>query len=405
MSNSLILREMMSDIENRTHSILKFFQNHGVPGRKIDYLYVDETQDDLLIDTLLCYPMSLDSDFFLNPFRASDRKNNPEFNFHPAVPPRVFQLTVNYRSHAGIVNCARSAIEVITKLYRSEGPIELGAQQCILVRNDAARKKLQNLVGDIGLIMTLHESKGLEFNDAQWGVVLNVMDNGPPAPTLDNMRHASVCAEFKFLYVAITRARNNIWIADCSTKGEPMRQGPGAKLCIRHIYSPLFHIVGRRRSDESKEENYSTISGSLKQDYAIRVHICHIKPPLPRAYHLREEASEMPCNFRRQIVARKAAFWVWLPHSWTARKNDPGDAALVYFRRAGECFKSAEEVLFRAITAYTCARYFGRVAELYQHLGKFDEAVATVQTHSQDIDPDIAKRVIGVARFNKGRWK
>lgn len=31
--------------------------------------------------------------------------------------------------------------------------IEFGAQQCILVRNDAARDKLREQVGDIGLIM------------------------------------------------------------------------------------------------------------------------------------------------------------------------------------------------------------------------------------------------------------
>ncbi|KAF8193621.1 hypothetical protein K438DRAFT_1761756 [Mycena galopus ATCC 62051] len=399
-------RQGDTDVADRTHSILKFFQNHGVPGRKIDYLYVDETQDNLLIDTLLlrslcqnpnglfcagdtAQAISVGSSFRFNELKAflfrtegQRQKNHPEFNFHPAVPPRVFQLTVNYRSHAGIVNCARSAIEVITKLWPdtidaldeergtvdglrpifftnwesenvqfkqflfgdqpSGGPIELGAQQCILVRNDAARKKLQNLVGDIGLIMhvllyNFFEDSGVA--EAQWRVVLNVMDNGPPAPTLDNMRHASVCAELKFLYVAITRARNNIWIADCSTKGEPMR-----------------------------------------------------------AYHLREEASEMPCNFRRQIVARKAAFLGVAAAFMDCAKNDPGDAAaLVYFRRAGECFESAEDVV-QAITAYTCARYFGRVAELYQHLGKFDEAVATVQTHSQDIDPDIAEKVIGVAR-------
>jgi hypothetical protein len=65
--------------------------------------------------------------------------------------------------------------------FNSEDHIEFGAQQCILVRNDAAREKLRKRVGNIGLIMcvlfvarsveilkahrTLYESKGLEFND------------------------------------------------------------------------------------------------------------------------------------------------------------------------------------------------------------------------------------------------
>ena len=62
-----------------------------------------------------------------------------------------------------------------------------------------------------------------------------------PAPRFDDARHSGVCREvspsdatretkslqpsiqLKFLYVAITRARKNLWIADGSEKGEPMR--------------------------------------------------------------------------------------------------------------------------------------------------------------------------------------
>ena len=150
--------------------------------------------------------------------------------------PRSFQLVTNFRSHGGIVKCAHSVIVLITKFwpyaidilpeekgivngikpvffsgwdqdnvryesflfgtalvhtfgrsslhlicFLSGHHIEFGAQQCILVRNDAAREKLRKQVGDIGLIMcvffvarlaemlktyrTLYESKGLEFND------------------------------------------------------------------------------------------------------------------------------------------------------------------------------------------------------------------------------------------------
>ena len=150
--------------------------------------------------------------------------------------PRSFQLVTNFRSHGGIVRCAHSVIVLVTKFwpyvidilpeekgivngikpvffsgwdqdnvryesflfgtalvhafsigclklihFNSGHHIEFGAQQCILVRNDAAREKLRKQVGDIGLIMcvlfvarlvemlktyrTLYESKGLEFND------------------------------------------------------------------------------------------------------------------------------------------------------------------------------------------------------------------------------------------------
>jgi hypothetical protein len=123
-------------------------------------------------------------------------------------PPKSFQLVTNFRSHGGIVRCAHSVIVLITRFwpyaidilpeergvvdgikpvffsgwdqdnvryesflfgtalvhlgyfsllhlirFNSGHHIEFGANQCILVRSDAAREKLRGQVGDIGLIM------------------------------------------------------------------------------------------------------------------------------------------------------------------------------------------------------------------------------------------------------------
>ena len=80
----------------------------------------------------------------------------------------------------------------------------------------------------------------------QWRLVLNLVDHahsrGLAAPRFDEERHAGVCSEvritlgavvrmltpsiqLKFLYVAITRSRKNLWIVDCSDKAEPMKVG------------------------------------------------------------------------------------------------------------------------------------------------------------------------------------
>jgi hypothetical protein len=127
--------------------------------------------------------------------------------------PKSFQLVTNFRSHGGIVKCAHSVIVLITKFwpyaidilpeekgivdgikpvffsdwdqdnvryesflfgtafvffpaslflhptcFDSGHHIEFGAQQCILVRNDVAREKLRDQVGDIGLIMCVFSS-------------------------------------------------------------------------------------------------------------------------------------------------------------------------------------------------------------------------------------------------------
>jgi len=61
----------------------------------------------------------------------------------------------------------------------------------------------------------------------EWRVVLNGIDpkerDGVAVPAFSELRHVGVCSELKFLYVGLTRARNNLWIWDTSPWGEPMR--------------------------------------------------------------------------------------------------------------------------------------------------------------------------------------
>jgi hypothetical protein len=52
-----------------------------------------------------------------------------------------------------LVHLRTSLLCLHLKYFDSGRHIEFGAQQCILVRNDAAREKLREQVGDIGLIM------------------------------------------------------------------------------------------------------------------------------------------------------------------------------------------------------------------------------------------------------------
>ena len=63
-----------------------------------------------------------------------------------------------------------------------------------------------------------------------WRVVLNALNvdqrEGEPAPDFNETKHAGVCSELKFLYVAVTRARKNLWIVDRSERGVPMRVRP-----------------------------------------------------------------------------------------------------------------------------------------------------------------------------------
>ncbi|KAJ7801958.1 hypothetical protein B0H14DRAFT_3782099 [Mycena olivaceomarginata] len=448
------------DPADRSHEIIKFFQEHGVPGKKVDYF-------SFRFNELKA---------FLHRVEERRRKKHPEFSFQPVAPPRPFQLTVNYRSHAGIVNCAHSVIEVITKLWpdaidtldrergtvdglrpiffinwdsgnvqskqflfgdqSSSGYIELGAQQCILVRNDAAKENLRRQMLLLTLFRTLYESKGLEFNDvriylsvfiynffedsgvaeAQWRVVLNVMDKRandgtPSTPTFDKMRHASVCTELKFLYVAITRARNKIWIADCSTKGEPMRMLWTSKdqvqNCLLGTDTPRFAISSTPAEwqEQGQKLFHSKRFSQAKLCYE-RAYMPH-EAGISHAYHLREEASRMPHNNRREIAVRRTAFLqVAVTFLGCARNERAKDAAESYFRRAGECFEDAGD-FNQAIDAYSHAKYFSRVSELHLDMREIDQAVATVKKYDQNINPKVSQRVVTVARlfyFKKGQF-
>ncbi|KAI0809031.1 P-loop containing nucleoside triphosphate hydrolase protein [Irpex lacteus] len=273
-----------------THSILRGIRESGMQGQKVDFIYVDEAQDNLLIDALLIRSTCKDFNGLLwagdtaqtisagSSFRFEDLKaflfRIEEANAACSLT-KQFQLTTNYRSHGGIVKAAQSIVELLTKFWpytidllsREEGIIggtkpqfftcakedrnrfeeyifgtpkrHFGAHQCILVRDDAARDELRKRVGDIGTVLTLYESKGLEFNDVllynffqdstvekgQWRVILNDLPDKEAGrcPSFNPSRHNGVCRELKFLYVAITRARQKLWIADCSENSEPLR--------------------------------------------------------------------------------------------------------------------------------------------------------------------------------------
>ena len=116
--------------------------------------------------------------------------------------PCVHKLTQNFRSHSGILQLAASVIDLLMNFFRSSldklpsdqgmfpGPkpvlllscsysdlalllrgnrreasaIEFGARQAIIVQSDKAKEKLPSELRT-GIVLTVFESKGLEFDD------------------------------------------------------------------------------------------------------------------------------------------------------------------------------------------------------------------------------------------------
>ncbi|XP_031107885.1 uncharacterized protein LOC116012480 [Ipomoea triloba] len=182
-------------------------------------------------------------------------------------------LLQNFRTHAGVLRLAQSVIDILyhyfplsidalapeTSLIYGEAPVLLkpgsdenaivtifgnsgsnsgkmvgfGAEQVILVRDEAAKKEVSDFVGKQALILTIVECKGLEFQDVMlynfigssplrnhWRVVYEYMKQQDLLdsefhqcfPCFSEARHAILCSELKQLYVAITRTRQRLWI-------------------------------------------------------------------------------------------------------------------------------------------------------------------------------------------------
>ncbi|KAH6917671.1 hypothetical protein BKA70DRAFT_1139349 [Coprinopsis sp. MPI-PUGE-AT-0042] len=477
------------DVADRTHRILRAFEIGGVPGTKIDYLYVDEVQDNLLIDAMLlrsicrnpdglfwagdtAQTIAVGSSFRFNDlkaflYRLEKRREGKLFGSQKGAQGKLktFQLTVNYRSHGGIVRCAHSVIELITHfwpyaidsmapeqgivdglkpvfysgwdssnvryeqfLFGDSGDrLEFGARQCILVRDENARTELRKQVGDIGLILTLYESKGLEFDDvllykffedsladvSQWRVVLTLPGSNPAgstihAPRFDETRHAGICSELKFLYVAITRARKNLWIVDCSEKAEPMKILWTTKDSIRN-FKPGSDLPKLAVSSSPEEWEKTARILFINRRYLQAMHAfqragLEREVKISHAHYLREEARAIHAT-TEELVATKHAFVRAAKSFLECAATSRGKERRVFYHNAADCyeraaeiFKSADEAV-RAAAAYETAEEYNDAIRLYRKYDKFDEAVKIVTSHRDKVKPDLAQNVVDVARL------
>lgn len=154
--------------------------------------------------------------------------------------PKQFELNINYRSHNGILQLASSVIDLIHHFFpdsidhlsreRSEvgGPrpivfkgfqaetflfdvfsvdermpncSEFGAEQVIIVRNEEAKKS----VGNVGIVMTVFEAKGMEFNDV---LLYNFFTHSPARQKVQYYTNydSIVCCIILILIIPVTFA-------------------------------------------------------------------------------------------------------------------------------------------------------------------------------------------------------
>lgn len=299
-------------------NIFQRLENCGdISTLAFDQIYVDETQDFTEAELYLLIKLSKNpNDMFFTGDTAQSimrgiafRFNDLKSLYHHArtaalehrraktkipvvnVPKQIYQLGYNYRSHSGICSLASGVLEILIRLFpesfdrlapdkglfpgpkpviiescefsdlaimlsgskRETSNIEFGAHQVVIVVDDAARDAIPEELCD-AVVLTIYESKGLEFDDvllynffkdsqaeSEWRVVTGIIEelmkrsisapsdiddvicidsevlsseNRPRPLIFDVNKHKILNTELKYLYTAITRARGNIWIYD-----------------------------------------------------------------------------------------------------------------------------------------------------------------------------------------------
>ncbi|KAI6158403.1 hypothetical protein EDD17DRAFT_1763946 [Pisolithus thermaeus] len=444
------------DMADRTYAILKALSCNPLKGQPVDYLYVDEVQDNLIIDTIYtptllsnadglfwagdtAQTISAGSSFRFADLRALIHRTEAAGNMaiqKSCAQPEVFKLPINYRSHGGIVDCAQLVVKLIADFWPDSidvlepesamlgGPRpvfftgwqndifphesffsslksnrELGAEQCILVRNDTVREQIRKRFGDIAVILTLEASKGLEFDDvflynffedsattfSQWRSILVACSDKDVTVSRNISRspHSSLCTELKNLYVGITRARKKLYFLDHSQSSEPMRELWSKKGLI-DIAPSGTNIC--EYAEESTLEQWAASGNKLfnacQFQEAVR---CFERANLPRqlgiaqAYGLREVAASTVRTGERQ----KAFFDAAEAFVQCAREALPSEETR-FHREAAKCYALADKA-HMAAKFYIAVDDFSGAAEQYRKAGRFDEIAQILNRHTEKL--------------------
>ena len=258
-------------------------------GFKFHELYIDEVQDQRTMDIELFLTFINDSrGLHFAGDTAQAIANDASFRFEDVsallykrfsaagdalnqkklAKPTMFKLLKNYRSHKGILRLASLVMDLLWRGYPetvdrlgpeigqlfgpmptiflgcdidlltstnvghvklTENTADFGAEQVIVVRDDQTKIELQTQIGDVALVLTILQSKGMEFDDVILWDFFSRCPNETGVRNLHSLmqpeaarryarQHADMCAELKRLYVAITRARIQLFFIESSEK-------------------------------------------------------------------------------------------------------------------------------------------------------------------------------------------
>ncbi|CAL5025640.1 unnamed protein product [Urochloa decumbens] len=377
----------------------------------------------------------------------------------------MFQLSQNFRTHCGVLRMAQSIMSLLyyffpscvdklnpeTGLVYGEAPVLLesgndenaimtifgesksehdnlhgfGAEQVILVRDDATKKQIINLVGKQALVLTIVECKGLEFQDVllynffsssplrnRWRVVYDYMKSKDVIasseqisyPGFDRNKHYLLCSELKQLYVAITRTRQRLWICENTDDYCQPMFDYWKKLCIvevRLLDSSLIQAMQTgssaddwrlrgtklfnegqfematmcfEKAGDAYREKWARAAGLLATaERVISTNLEMGQASLQKASEIYESIGmhEKAATCYMKLGDYKRAGMVYMEKCGTSRLEDAGDCFAMT-----ECWSQAAEVYFKArcytkcLSCCTNGKLFNQGLQFLQQLEK-----------------------------------
>ncbi|KAL8718323.1 MAG: hypothetical protein Q9225_004520 [Loekoesia sp. 1 TL-2023] len=401
----------------------------------IDEIYVDEIQDQRCVDIKLFFHLLKDSRGFHaagdtaqsisqdSNFRFADIKAllydhfkaiDSSKNRRALTDAMMFKLGLNYRSQDGIVGFAGLVMELLWKAFprtidklepefgQLQGPTPIifvdcepdvlarvklnstdlpgstasfGAKQVVLVRDDKTKARLLESVGDIGLVLTILQSKGMEFNSV---ILFDFLTSCPDPSGLralpalldadlerfDPTEHPAMCTELKHLYVAATRARNRLSLFETGTEKD---LSCFMRMLTQHAPQPVIRIVNR--ADPSFDEEFKLLSSDSSSN----------------PQHWIENGESLMSNGEYQDAYdcfERAAFERGMNLAMAKRKYADGRTQLTSgdTERATESFEAAAALFLRndlyldAIRALCAIGRYERAATLRFERNQYDQA-------------------------------
>ncbi|CAG8510853.1 7653_t:CDS:10 [Acaulospora colombiana] len=402
-----------------------------------------------------------------NDLRALMHKWEVDHHMYNGIKSQMFELNTNYRSHDGILKLASSVIDLIRhffpdsidhlsrergevggprpnicagiqvetfllNVFRAGDPasncIEFGAEQVVIVRNDKDKERVRSLNKNIGLVMTVFEAKGMEFSDVllynffknspadlKWRVILSCLegyDKGIKA--FSHEKHYILSSELKNLYVALTRARQSLWIFDenseCSWPILRYWEHHGLVNVVNNIEEITALPTLAKKSDSQEwdrqgktffERHQYELSGN--EDRQKLAHAYHLQQLARISVNDSDEAT-IKSNF---VQAARAFSECSRPKQEASCYQDVG-----MHEEAGDVYVKWE-MFELAAGCYTKAKNWRKTGDCFAKAKMYDEAVVAykdgrlykiaidfMERHKGDVTEKIFRRVIRLIYIN-----